>query len=382
MSQPGTGGSRPSGEALHPRADGVRWIVRGAAFALGAGAILLAGLVASRALGAVLLVFLGILLAAGLKPIVTSLRARFHLSRLQAIVIVYAVFFVIVLASLLVIAPLAIAEATRVAGRVPTMLDQAAAWAAGLRPPVLARVVADLVDAARLAIQRASRPPEAGAVVEAGITAAEVVISVATVLVVVAFWLVERARLQRYVLAFLPRHRRAGGRSAWNRVERRLGWWVRGQLILMALVGIAAAIAYQVIGLPSALLLGLFAGACEVIPLVGPLMGAVPAVLIALTLDPSTALVVIAAYVVIQLVEGNILVPAVMRNAVGISPLLVLVSLLVGAAAGGITGALVAVPIAATIEILLEPLQARRVPVSTEPRLDGDAAGDAEPLSA
>jgi predicted PurR-regulated permease PerM len=188
----------------------------------------------------------------------------------------------------------------------------------------------------------------------------------------------------------MPEHRRGGIRDAWNDVEARLGLWVRGQLILMATIGVATGIAYSVLGLPAALLLALIAALTEVIPIVGPLIGAVPAVLVATTISPETVVLTLAVYLVLQLIEGNILVPIVMRNTVGISPFLVMLSVLAGAAAGGFVGALLAVPIAATAEVLLEGLQDRRVPVAQDPasaldRTDVDEAEDddnAEPGAA
>jgi predicted PurR-regulated permease PerM len=359
------------------RADGVRWTVRGAGLALGAGGVALVALVASRSLGVILLVFIGILLAASLEPLVARLRRHFPLSRGQAVIVAYAAFFLAVAVLGLLVVPAAIAEAERVAARIPDVLAGAVAWTETVRPQALGDTLGQLLAAVQDQLAGATRPPAADDVVEAGFTIAEALITVTTLLVVVAFWLVERARLQRYVLAFLPHARRAGGRAAWNRVERRLGLWTRGQLVLMATVGIASGVAYQLLGLPSALLLGLIAGVCEVIPLVGPLLGAIPALLVALTISPETALAVAVVYVIIQFVEGNFLVPIVMRNAVGLSPLLVLLSLLAGAATAGIVGALLAVPVAAAIEILVEPFQAREVPVASEPRVDPD--GDAEP---
>ena len=148
-----------------------------------------------------------------------------------------------------------------------------------------------------------------------------VVATLATLLTIVFFWLVERPRMQRYILAFLPAVQRAGARSAWNDIELRLGLWVRGQLTLMATMGVMTGIAYTLLGVPGALLLALIAAVTEAIPIVGPLLGAIPAVLVAATVSPELALIVAGIYVVLQFVEGNVLVPIVMRNTVGISPL-------------------------------------------------------------
>jgi predicted PurR-regulated permease PerM len=114
-------------------------------------------------------------------------------------------------------------------------------------------------------------------------------------------------------------------------------------------------------------LLGLLAALAEAIPIVGPLLGAIPAVLVAATISPQLALAVAGVYLVLQLIEGNVLVPVVMRNTTGISPFLVILSVLIGGAAGGFVGALLAVPIAAAGEVLIEGLQAREVPVAQDP---------------
>ena len=142
---------------------------------------------------------------------------------------------------------------------------------------------------------------------------------------------------------------------------------MRGQLTLMATMGVMTGIAYSLLGVPGALLLALIAAITEAIPIIGPLLGAIPAVLVAATVSPELALIVAGIYVVLQFVEGNVLVPIIMRNAVGISPLLILVSLLIGAAAGGFIGAFLAVPVAASLEIVLQRLQAREEPVAQDP---------------
>jgi predicted PurR-regulated permease PerM len=138
----------------------------------------------------------------------------------------------------------------------------------------------------------------------------------------------------------------------------------------MATIGVATGIAYSVIGLPAALLLALIAAIMEVIPIVGPLLGAIPAVIMATTISPETALLTLGIYLLLQIIEGNVLVPMVMRNSVGLSPFLVLLSLLVGGTTGGILGAVVAVPIVAGITVILERLQDRDTPVPIDPAAD------------
>lgn len=348
------------------RREAADWFVRGLGLALGAlivYGILYASLLAVRV---IVLVFVAILIGSALEPIVGWLRIRLPVGRGAAILVVYASFFVAVAILLLLVVPAAAAQFGDLAGRVPAFLDRVGAFVDGLRPPLLAEAGRTLVAYARAATATGA-PPPAEVVVQAGLTVAEVVASVVSLLAIVFFWLTEHARLQRYVLAFLPAHRRGGARDAWNEVESRLGMWVRGQLILMAALALATGVAYTLLGLPSSILLAVLAGLAEAIPLVGPALGAVPALLVAATVRPELVVLVAVVYIVLQLIEGNVLVPFVMRNTIGLSPFLVIVSLLLGDAVGGVPGAILGVPVAAAIEVVLERLQARDTPVAQDP---------------
>ena len=345
------------------RAEAVHWAGRGLGFGVGVGVVIGVALLAWSAAHVLALVFIAILLASGLEPVIGWLRLRLPLGRPAAILLAYLAFLCIVVGLALVIVPAAAGQVTDFARALPPFLASAKAWAERLEPATLSATLVALIDSASGQLARLGAPA-ADAVVEAGLTVAEVVASVVTLLAVVFFWLVEHARLERYVLSFLPEERRPGVREAWNEAETRLGLWVRGQLLLMAAIGVATSVVYTVMGLPSPLLLGLLAGLAEGIPIVGPFLGAIPAMLVALTIGPEQALIVAVVYVLLQAIEGNFLVPIVMRNAIGLSPFVVLVSLLVGAAAGGLPGAFLAVPIAAVLEVVLERLQDRDVPVA------------------
>jgi len=348
------------------RAETGTWLARGAGFALGVGLILLLAFLAVRGLDVLLLVFVAVLLGAALEPVVGELRSRFGVGRGLAILIVYAAFFAVVVLVSVFIVPAAVVQLGAAIARLPAFLEQVRTWSSQLRPDVISEGVGSLIDAAQAGL-RPGPPPDPGSVVSASIVLASATAALLTLLALVFFWLTERSRLQRYVLAFIPLDRRGGVRDAWNEVELRLGLWVRGQLILMATIGIMTGVAYSILGLPGALLLALIAAIAEVIPIVGPLLGAIPALIVAASISPEVAILTLLVYIALQLIEGNILVPVVMRNAVGLSPFLVLVSLLLGAAAGGILGAIVAVPVVAGLEVVLGRLQDREVPVPIDP---------------
>jgi predicted PurR-regulated permease PerM len=347
------------------RAESFRWAIRGAALAFGAGFALAVLYIALLAREVLVLVVFAILLASALEPAIDKLRSVAGVPRGAIILGVYLGFFGFVLALAILVLPAALEQLASLAEGSPQFFERARNWAAGLTPLELAQATRALVDAAQQALT--ARPPRPGEVVEAGLTAAQVIASLATVLAIVFFWLVEHARLQRYLLAFLPAERRAGAREAWDDVELRLGYWVRGQLILMAVMAVATGVLYSILGLPNALLLGLLAGLAEAIPIVGPILGAIPALVVAATIRPELVVAVILAYLVIQFVEGNVLVPIVMKRAIGMSAFMVILSLLVGAAVGGAVGAFLAIPLVAAFEVVLERLQARETPVTQIP---------------
>jgi predicted PurR-regulated permease PerM len=346
------------------RGEFLAWMIRGAALAVGVALVLALAALGAAAGRVLLIVFVAVLLASALEPMIGWIRGHVGLGRGLTILLVYAAFFVTVVILALVVLPAAVNQFNDIVAGLPPLVERAHEWASTLQPRGLSTSINALIDEAAKLLRPI--PPDPDAVLEVGVTVAEAVVSVATILTIVFFWLTEHARLQRFALAFLPAGRRAGAREAWNEVEARLGLWVRGQLILMGTIGISTGIAYTLLGLPSALLLALIAAVTEAIPIVGPLLGAIPAVLVAATVSPELALTVTAIYVVLHVIEGNVLVPLVMRNTIGISPFLVVVSILIGAAAGGILGALFAVPVAASILVVLERLQAREVPVAQD----------------
>ncbi len=361
-------GDKNRGGAVPPsaRSEGFEFFVRGVGLALGFVFVYVLANAAALAAGALLLVFAAILLGSALEPIVGAMRARLHVGRGWAVLLVYLAFLLIVLAIAAFVIPEAIGQGEQLSGRLPSLLDEGERWSASLQPQPLAQAAQSFVTSVRSSVVSGSGP-SADVIVKVGLTFGEAAVFLGTLLAMVFFWLTEHARLQRYVLAFVPAERRAGTRDAWNQVETRLGLWVRGQLILMGTMGLMTSVIYTVLGLPAALVLGLWAGIAEAIPLVGPLLGAVPALLLAASAGPQLLLVTAGVYVVLQFIEGNVLVPLVMRNTIGISPFLVVVSITIGAEIGGIVGAFLAVPVTAAIEVILERLQARDVPVPQDP---------------
>ena len=135
--------------------------------------------------------------------------------------------------------------------------------------------------------------------------------------------------------------------------------YVRGQLIIAALIGICSGVACAAIGLPDPIALGLIAGITALIPYFGPFIGAVPAILVGLSQSPGTALLIALLYLLISNVILNVVYPKIMGDAVKLPPILVIVALIAGFSWGGILGMFVAVPIAATLRILFDHIYPR-----------------------
>ncbi|MEA2623844.1 MAG: hypothetical protein QOH61_2754 [Chloroflexota bacterium] len=343
-----------------------RWMARGVGFSVGLALVAAICWALLRSTNVVLVVAVSILLAAGLEPAIGWIRSHSRFGRGTTILVVYAGFFVTCALLILLIVPSAIRQLGELSNRLPRLLRDLQDYAGTLQPPFSDALV-EITQTLRQAINGSAAPPETPDLVAAGITAADALITAISILALTFFWLTGHQRIQRFTLALLPPGTRHGVREAWNEVEARLGLWVRGQLILMGTVFAMTTVAYFVLGLEGALLLGLIAGIAEAIPIVGPALGAVPALIVAATTGRvELVLLVAAVYVVIQVVEGNILVPMVMRSTIGVPPFVVIASLLVGAALGGIVGAFLAVPFTAALVVILERAQDRSQSVTLE----------------
>src|SRR6185437_11991013 len=139
--------------------------------------------------------------------------------------------------------------------------------------------------------------------------------------------------------------------NLWKRSQFKIGRWMQGQLVLALIVGIMLFLGLTILGIPYALLLSVIAGVFELIPVFGQILAAIPAVAIAyVDVGPTAALLVVGLYLVVQQFEAHLIYPIVVKKVVGIPPLLVILSLLVGFRLVGFLGVLLSVPIAGAIQ--------------------------------
>jgi len=179
-------------------------------------------------------------------------------------------------------------------------------------------------------------------------------LSFVSVLVMTFYMLLERDGLKKLIICLTPILWREKALRLLQRMQDKMGLWVRGQLLLMLSIGVLTYVGLLILGVKYALVLALVAGLLEIVPIVGPITSAIPAVVTAFGQSPTKALMVFILYVVIQQAEGHILVPKIMSKSLGLSPVIVIIAILIGAKLGGITGTLLAVPAVTALSVLWE----------------------------
>lgn len=186
---------------------------------------------------------------------------------------------------------------------------------------------------------------------------------------VLAFYLVvEVESLKRFARSLAPERYQASIVGILTRVQAKLADWMRAQLILSGAVAVLTYLGLLMIGMPYALVLGLFAGVFELVPYAGPVIAAVPGVFLALSISPIKAAFALAVYVLVQQTESHFLIPKINQKFIGINPIVSIMALLLGARLGGILGVLVAIPIAASLAMLLDEYLTQRARVMQDER--------------
>ena len=301
-----------------------------------------------------LLVYVAVLIAIGLSPLVDTIEqqrfaTRLRLPRWAAILALYLLFASAVIAiGALVLPPLA-KQATDFWEAAPDLLHRAQQWL--IQRGVLGREITVIE-----AVQKApgASPDAVGTVLVAiwGIVGG--VFGVVTILIVAFYMMVDSANIVRTFVRAFPRSERARVSDACSDVSMKVSAWLAGQLFLALIIGATAAVGLGLMGVPYFYVLALIAGIGEMIPIVGPLLSAIPAIAVAFSVSPTLALAVLVFFVLQQQFENHLLVPRIMSRQVGVSPVIVIIALLIGGSLLGIIGAILAVPTAAILHVLYQ----------------------------
>ncbi|MBA3949384.1 MAG: AI-2E family transporter [Acidobacteria bacterium] len=178
------------------------------------------------------------------------------------------------------------------------------------------------------------------------------IMGLATILILTFYLLVEAESIRGAFLRLFPRGRHAQVTKTSAEATLKVSAWLNGQLLLASIIGITAAIGLWLIGVPYFYVLALIAALGEMIPIVGPILAAIPAIAVASSVSGQQALFVAIFFIVQQQLENHVLVPKIMERQVGISPAVVIIALLIGGSLLGVMGAILAVPTAAIIQVI------------------------------
>ncbi len=289
-----------------------------------------------------LLLFICIIITSTLAPAVRFLK-KYRVPKIVAIALLYIVIISFLTLLIAPLVPFFIEQLQALLDNFPRYIDQTA------------RVLHFNLDATKIRDFAGSQAEAIGKnafALTSGIFGG--FLSLITILVISFYLLLDHDNIIEKLPMLFPKTIQAKVRDVVREVETTLGAWFRGQLTLSLFVGFFTWLALTAIGLPYALPLAVIAGMLEIIPTIGPILSAVPAIIIGFSISPTTALVVAVAFLVIQQLENNLLVPKIMEKAVGLHPVVVILGVILGGKLAGILGALLSAPFISVLYILLK----------------------------
>ena len=305
----------------------------------------------------VFILFIAIVLGTVIRPVVSWLHRR-GLPRIAGGILVYLVLLAILIGFMLLLFPLLVEQGTTIAAAVPGYYQSIREWMVNTPNQALVRLSEFLP--ATLPSLAPTQQTGPQMLVFAGQAASYIASAAKAIFIAIAFllltfhWTLDGPRTIQSWLLLVPRGQRESISELISAMETKVSFYLAGQGILCLAIGIMALVVYLLIGLPNILVLALVAGALEAVPMIGPVLGAIPAAVIAFSISPSKLIWVVVATLVIQQVENAILVPRVMRRSVGVNPFVSLLAIFAFSSLFGIAGALIAIPIAAIIQLLLD----------------------------
>jgi predicted PurR-regulated permease PerM len=322
-----------------------------------AGAVvLLDALWATR--GALMLVYVSALIAMGFSPLVRIIErphpgnGKRFVPRWLAILAIYlAIFGAIVMVGLLVVPPL-VAQASSLWERAPTEFNKLQAW---LRDHHLMTRQITLEQA----VENAPSGTGANAVGTMLVAISSVIgglFGLITILILSFYLLIEANAMFEYLIRFVPAGRRGDVSTAAREAVAKVSAWLRAQFVLAAVMGTFAAVGLWWMGVPYFYVIALVAAIGETIPVIGPIIGGITAVAVALTVSPKLAITVGIYFLILHQLEANVLVPKIMERRVGVSPVAVIIALLIGGELYGLVGAILAIPTAAILSVIIEEI--------------------------
>lgn len=304
----------------------------------------------------IFILLVAVFLGTVIRPIVNWLYKR-GLPRAVGVILVYVILLAFLIGFIVLLFPLVFDQGSIVIKSIPDQYQHLLNWMIN-SPNQLIRSLNQILPLELpgfITVTQTDTQQLASAEVTLGYitTASRVVFFTIVILLLAFYWTLEGPRTIQSLINLLPKAHQKNIADLIGTMESKIGYFIAGQGVLCLVIGVMAFIAYMIIGLPNALVLALVAGILEAVPMVGPALGAIPAGVIALSISPTKLIWVIGATIIIQILENNLLVPRIMKKAVGVNPFVSLLAIFAFSSLFGVAGALLAIPVAAIIQILL-----------------------------
>ena len=305
----------------------------------------------------VFILFVAILIGTVIRPVITWLHQR-GLPRIGGAILVFLMLLALVVGFVFLLFPIIVQEGTTIVVALPGYYQSLREWMGNYPDQLITRLGAFLPPALPgLGIIQQTGPQMLASAEQAlnYVTMAARFIFLATAILLLAFhWALDGPRTIQSLLRLIPNAQRESIRELVSAIETKVGFYLAGQGVLCLVMGVVSMVAYLLIGLPNVLVLGLLAAVGEAVPLIGPLIGAVPAALMALAIAPSKLVWVVIVTIILHQSENYLLAPRIMRKAVGVNPFVSLLAFFAFGSLFGLGGVLMAIPMAAIIQLLLD----------------------------
>lgn len=303
--------------------------------------------------------FVAVVLATAIRPGVLWLERR-GVPQWLGTLLMFALIALLTAGVLALIAPLLIAQVATLSAELPQYYQQLREWLVSVPIPILRnlfqRLPAELQWSATGVTTDTEQVSAAAQAVAYARAAGWALLSSIAIILITFFWIIDREQIVRAGLLLFPIERRDAAREIWDTLEFKVGAFVRGQALLCLAIGIASTIAFVLIGVPNAILLGVIAGILELIPYIGPILTGILAVGVTLAQSPEKIWWVLGAFILIQQLENAVLVPRIMDQTVGVNAVVVLLAIAAFGTLLGVGGAIMAIPLAVMIQVLVERL--------------------------
>ena len=293
----------------------------------------------------VILFFIVLVVVAALAPLVDKMSR--HMPRILSVIILAIIFVGILTAIGFLVFPPLIYQISQLAVNLPFIVDKFG--------PIYHSVQANLPNFQDNLLNLSSQIGN----ITTGIYSTTLgfitgLVALVTIIVLTFYMLIEKNSVEHFLGQMLPGEHKEKIALVYAKISDKMGGWLRGHAALMLIIGLLDGIALSVLGVPYALTLAIWGGFSEIIPYIGPWLGMAPAVIIAYTISPIKGLLVLILFLLIQQLEAQFLTPKIIGKAVGLSPVIIILALLVGAKLMGILGVIIAVPAAAGLSVIFQ----------------------------